>query len=156
VNPEAAYSLTRSEQRNALLKVRQIRDDIARRILYGVRYFKGYILRCSPTYVKHNEPENSSVLKNPSMPLCAFRSMIQNPAFVGFEPWFPSVLILLWALDRSDTDFFNRLVPYGKFVNVGKTYHNPQVLESPTCDDGAGRSTTMRCERSCRWCPVRP
>src|SRR5215212_6255669 len=50
-----------------------------------------------------------SVLKNSSMPLYAFRSMIQNPAFVVFEPWFPSVLILFWALDRSDTDFFNRL-----------------------------------------------
>src|SRR5215212_810654 len=97
-----------------------------------------------------------SVLKNSSMPLYAFRSMIQNPAFVVFEPWFPSVLILFWALDRSDTDFFNRLVPYGKFVNIGKTYHNPQALESPTCDDGAGRSTTVRCKRSCRWCPVRP
>jgi hypothetical protein len=41
--------------------------------------------------------------------LCAFRSMIQDPAFVGFEPWFPSVLTLFWALGRSDTEFFNRL-----------------------------------------------
>jgi hypothetical protein len=63
--------------------------------------------------------------------LCAFRSMIQDPAYVGFEPWFPSVLTLIWALDRSDTDFFNRLVPYGRLVKIGKTYHNPQVLECP-------------------------
>src|SRR5215208_1451397 len=69
---------------------------------------------------KSNFAEFTSVLKNSSMLPSWLRSKAQRPAIAVFESCFKSVCVPFWSMDRSDKDFFNRLLPSTTFVNKGK------------------------------------
>jgi hypothetical protein len=54
----------------------------------------------------------ASLLKNSSMIPSQLRSRAQRPVFAVFASCFESVCLPFWSMDRSDKDFFNRLLRF--------------------------------------------